>query len=135
MPKFSKKSKEALATCDERLQKVLNFAIKYYDFSVLEGHRSKEKQNEYFYQGKSKLKFPNSKHNSLPSKAVDIAPWQKGIGIDWQDKDRFTILANRIIGIALAMGIELRWGGDFNNNMSTKDSTFFDGPHLEIVEK
>jgi peptidoglycan L-alanyl-D-glutamate endopeptidase CwlK len=134
MPSFSKRSEANLSTCHKKLQKVLNFAIKYYDFTVLEGHRNKEDQDEYYRLGKSKLKFPNSKHNEYPSKAVDIAPWQPGIGIDWEDRERFTFLANRIIGMGLAMGIKLRWGGDFNDNMSTKDSTFFDGPHLELVD-
>ena len=34
MPKFGKNSKERLATCDERLQKVFNEVIKYVDCSV-----------------------------------------------------------------------------------------------------
>ena len=31
MPKFSKKSRERLETCDERLQKVFNEVIKHYE--------------------------------------------------------------------------------------------------------
>jgi len=131
MPKFSKRSEERLSTCHKKLQKVLNFAIKYYDFTVLEGHRNKEDQDEYYRLGKSKLQYPDGKHNSLPSKAVDLAPWP----IDWEDHERFSMLANRIIGMGLAMGIKIRWGGDWNNNLSSKDQKFFDLVHLELVDE
>ena len=47
MPRFGKRSRERLATCDERLQKVFNEVINYVDCSVLEGHRGERKQNRY----------------------------------------------------------------------------------------
>ena len=84
----------------------------------------------YYDQGKSKLKFPSGKHNSLPSTAVDIAPYP----IVWSDHDKFRALANRVIGIGLALGIKLRWGGDWDGDLSFKDQTFHDLPHLEIEE-
>ena len=46
MPKFGSRSKKNLATCDERIQKVLNEVIKHVDCSVIEGHRSAERQNK-----------------------------------------------------------------------------------------
>jgi hypothetical protein len=45
------------------------------DFKILCGHREEKEQNEAFNKGNSKLKWPQSKHNSLPSLAVDIAPF------------------------------------------------------------
>ena len=48
MPEFGTKSRERLETCDPKIQLVLEEAIKHYDFSVLEGHRTEEKQQEYF---------------------------------------------------------------------------------------
>ena len=45
MPKFGSKSRERLATCDERLQKVFNEVIKHVDCSILEGHRIAERQD------------------------------------------------------------------------------------------
>lgn len=131
MPKFSKKSLEKLSQCDERLQLVLNEAIKYYDFTILEGHRGKELQNMYYEQGKSKLKYPKSKHNSFPSIAVDIAPYP----IDWNDRERFYFMAGVVKGIANSMGIKLRWGGDWDQDHDFKDQTFFDLPHFEISTK
>ena len=48
MPRFGKRSKNALATCDDRLVDVFNEVIKTVDCSVLEGHRDQIKQNKYY---------------------------------------------------------------------------------------
>ena len=48
MPRYSTRSKKRLATCDKRLQKVFNEVIKHVDCSILEGHRSKERQNKLY---------------------------------------------------------------------------------------
>ena len=48
MPKFGRRSRENLATCDDRLQKVFNEEIKTEDCSVIEGQRSKERQNNLY---------------------------------------------------------------------------------------
>ena len=56
MAKFGKKSRERLATCDPRLQKVFNEVIKHIDCSVLEGHRGEERQNKYSKNIKLKLR-------------------------------------------------------------------------------
>ena len=55
MPRFGRKSKERLATCDKRLQDVFNEVIKHVDCSVLEGNRNEERQNKLFDEGKQKL--------------------------------------------------------------------------------
>ncbi len=130
MPSFSARSLEKLNTCDERLQKIMKEAIKHVDFTILEGHRDEETQNEYFRQGKSKLKYPKGKHNSIPSKAIDVAPYP----IDWSDTRRFDHLAGIIVGIGLTMGIKLRWGGDWDGDYSFKDQTFHDLPHFELKD-
>lgn len=130
MPTFSEKSKLILGTCDVRLQEICNNAIEIMDFTVLCGHRNEEEQNEAFRKGNSKLKFPHSKHNSTPSKAVDLAPYP----IDWVDYTRFTLLAGVILGIAHQRGVKLRWGGDFNGDFILKNDRFLDMPHFEIVD-
>ena len=85
MPYFGTKSKQRLATCDERLQKVFNEVIKYVDCSVLEGHRGQERQDKLYEEGKTKLKFPNGRHNMDPSNAVDVTPYP----VDWKDRERW----------------------------------------------
>lgn len=89
---------------------------------VLVGHRTKEEQDAAVAKGFSKVKFPNSKHNSLPSKAVDICPHP----VNWNDKQAFIDLSLTVKEEAAKMGLKIKWGGDFK--------TFFDGPHYELVD-
>ena len=131
MPKFGRRSKERLATCDEKLQKVFNEVIKHVDCSVLEGHRSEERQEKLFKEGKTKVHYPNGRHNASPSRAVDVVPYP----IDWNDRERFHLFAGMVIGLARGMGISLRWGGDWNMNFEVDDNQFVDFPHFELLNE
>ena len=95
--------KSRLASCDKRLQDVFNEVIKHVDCSILEGHRSKERQNKLYDEGRTKVKYPNGRHNSSPSKAVDVTPYP----VDWEDRERQTLFAGFVIGTARSMGIEV----------------------------
>ena len=130
MYKFSNRSLERLETCNEKLQVVCNELIKIYDVSILEGHRTNERQEQLFHEGKSKLRAGESKHNSNPSKAVDIAPYP----IDWNDLNRFYFMAGIVKKISHEYGFNIRWGGDWNQNNNFKDQSFFDLPHFELME-
>jgi len=121
MPNFSNASKSKLLTTDVKLQQLFNEVIKHVDCTVLEGHRNQERQDQLFRQGKTKAKYPKSKHNSYPSKAIDVVPYP----IDWNDKQRFEVFASFVKGLAIGMGINIRWGGDFKS--------FYDAPHFELV--
>ena len=131
MPKFGKSSKKRLETCDQKLQDVMNEVIKYVDCSILEGHRSEERQNKLFDEGKTKVKYPNGRHNANPSRAVDVTPYP----VDWSDRERQTLFAGFVIGIAKSMGINLRWGGDWDQDWQVKDNMFDDFPHFELRDK
>ena len=128
MPKFGKRSKNALSSCDERLIKVFDEVIKTVDCSVLEGHRGQSKQDKFYEEGKSKVKYPSGRHNKLPSMAVDVVTYP----IDWNDRERFHLFAGFVLGIAKSMGINLRWGGDWNQNWFVDDNKFDDFPHFEL---
>jgi len=107
-------------------------AIQIMDFSVLEGHRGKDLQNLYYDQGKSKLRFPDGKHNSNPSLAVDLAPYP----IDWNDSKRFILLAGVVLGCAHALGVKMRWGGWWQGDISKYKKgaqSFNDLPHYEVL--
>ena len=130
MAKFGRRSKERLGTADKRLQKVFNEVIKYIDCSVLEGHRSQERQDKLYEEGKTKVKYPNGRHNDSPSRAVDVTPYP----VDWSDRERQTLFAGFVLGIARSMGIKLRWGGDWNMDFKVQDNKFDDFPHFEIRE-
>ncbi len=131
MPNFSEKSLNKLKTCHEDIQEVLKEAVKHFDFTILEGHRGAAEQDRLYSIGKSKLKFPKSRHNQLPSMAVDIAPYP----IDWEDRERFTYLAGHIMGIGQKMGILLRWGGDWGRTTDLKHNHFDDLPHFELIKE
>ena len=130
MPRYSTRSKSRLATCDQRLQDVFNEVIKHVDCSILEGHRSKERQNKLYDQKRTKVKYPNGRHNSSPSKAVDVTPYP----VDWNDRERQTLFAGFVLGIARSMGHKLRWGGDWDQDFQVMDNRFDDFPHFEIKE-
>ena len=130
MPKFGRKSRKRLNTCDEDLIFLFEEVVKYFDCSVLEGHRGKRLQNKYFKEGKSKLKFPEGNHNKKPSKAVDVVPYP----IDFNDRERMTYFAGFVKGMAAVLGIPIRWGGDWNSNTEVKDNNFDDLPHFELRE-
>tara|TARA_R100001594_G_scaffold140274_2_gene185303 strand:- start:1285 stop:1677 length:393 start_codon:yes stop_codon:yes gene_type:complete len=130
MAKFGKSSIERLSTCHKDLQKVFNEVIKYVDCSVLEGHRNEERQNKLFEEGKTKVKYPNGRHNSSPSRAVDVTPYP----VDWDDRERQTLFAGFVLGIARSMDIKLRWGGDWDMDFEVMDNRFDDFPHFEIRE-
>lgn len=122
MPRFSSHSQAALRTVDPALREICLQAIKEYDFSVLCGHRNEHDQNEAYDLGYSKLRFPYSKHNSIPSRAVDLAPYP----ILWADPVRFVELSKIILRIAHEFMIGVEWGGTW--------AQFPDLPHYQLTE-
>jgi len=130
MPSFGTASRAKLDTCDDKLQAICELVIEHYDFSVLEGNRSNERQEELFRQGKSKLRAGKSKHNQSPSKAIDVSPYP----IDWNNSHRFYLLAGLMFQAAHDLGYTIRWGGDWDQDWDHSDQTFFDLPHFELVE-
>lgn len=121
MPQFSKASKEKLATCHCDLQKLFNEVIKVADCTIIEGHRGKEAQNKAYAEGKSQLKWPQGRHNKIPSEAVDVVPYP----IDWNDIERFKKFALVVKSIAKTLGIKVTHGGDWPR--------FKDWPHWELA--
>jgi peptidoglycan L-alanyl-D-glutamate endopeptidase CwlK len=120
MPHFSASSLKYLGECDPGLQKVAHEAIKTFDFKVICGHRGKNAQDQAYATGKSKVRFPHSKHNQTPSHAFDAVP----VPLDWNNIDSFKAMAKAMKAAAKTVGVHIKWGGDFKN--------FFDGPHFEI---
>lgn len=112
MPQFGKSSKQKLNTLDSRLQGVLNEAIKDIDFSIVWGHREMAEQNTAFNEGRSKLRWPTSKHNAYPSNAVDIVPYPEGFDASYE---RFYEMATYVLAAASSLGVRLEWGGHWKN--------------------
>lgn len=129
MPRYSQRSLDRLATCDDRIQKVFHEVIKTFDVTVLQGHRSIEEQQALYAQGRTKPGkivthidgiSRKGNHNYQPSRAIDVAPWP----IDWNDIGRFREMAAAVKAAAACVGVELDWGGDWRR--------FKDYPHFEL---
>lgn len=105
--------------------------IQFYDCRVLCGHRDKAAQDEAYHSKRSKVRWPNSKHNKTPSLAVDVAPYP----VDWTDLDRFKVFGGFVLGVAATMGVKIRWGRDWDQDWDFGDQDFNDYPHFELVEE
>ncbi len=129
MNRYSKKSQKELDTCDKRLQRIFTEVLQIVDHSVLEGYRGELKQNLMFSEGQSYLRFPYSKHNVKPSKAIDVIPYPTG----FEDKETLCYLAGVVVGIAKKHGVEIRWGRNWDMDSDLKDNFFNDYAHYEIL--
>ena len=156
MPSFGKKSSDNLGTVHPLLQELCNRVIEHKDITILIGHRTKEKQDAAFLAGKSSKTWPNSKHNSEPSRAVDVSPWPipEGWGglvgktafardLDWKERVKFyeMIAVFRFAWRQLcddfpemAEHYDIRFGADWDGDGDYRDQTFDDLPHIELIE-
>lgn len=115
---------------------VFNEVIKYYDCSVIVGYRGKFEQDAAYFDGRSDKKYPDSKHNQMPSLAVDAVPWFKNKPhIRWKDEDKFYEFGGFVLGIAAMLGIKIRWGGNWDMDDELHDQNLFDLCHFEIMEE
>ena len=120
--KYGKRSIGRLSTCHPKLQEIFQEAIEHMDITILEGHRTVEKQQEYFKKGMSRCDGIEklSNHQYSPARAIDAAPYP----VNWNDIEGFKEYGALIKKIAEEKGIKIVWGGDFKG--------FFDGPHVEL---
>jgi peptidoglycan L-alanyl-D-glutamate endopeptidase CwlK len=136
--KWGKKSKRVLSDANIYLYAVLNHALSMgiMDMAVIESIRGKAEQNQYFKLGKSKVQWPNGKHNILKegdkSDAIDVTPVVNG-KISWK-KEHCLVLAGIILASAKIIGIEIRWGGNWDmDGEPITDQNFQDLVHYEIM--
>lgn len=97
-----------------------------FDVTVLEGLRTYERQQELLKQGATKVSV--SRHMS--GNALDIAPYP----IDWNDLERFQIVAEHMFKAAEELGVVIRWGGTWERTFTkpVKWAKFLDAPHFEL---
>lgn len=129
MPKFSKKSQKNLSECHTSLQRLFNKVIKHYDCTITDGHRGKKEQDMAYHKGWSKLKYPKSKHNKIPSLAADVVPYP----IDYKNKIKLYHFGGYVKATADQLGIKIRWGGDWDSDKDLHDQDFMDLPHYELL--
>ena len=122
-------SLDKLVTCHDHLQQIVHRVANTWSLTVLEGYRDKEAQEAAFAAGKTKLHYPNGRHNQMPSLAVDMIPNP----IDWNDTKRIILFAGFVLGVADMLYIPLRWGGDWKNLHDPSHNSFNDLGHFELI--
>lgn len=140
MHKYSNTSIKRLNTCHPDLQLIFHTVLPLIDHSIFCGHRDQLSQHYAFKTKKSKLDWPDSKHNRTPSMAVDAGPYFKELkNTDWDDYLAFALFAGHVMAVAKMLFIDgsishqLIWGGDWNSNNRNNDQTFNDLPHFELT--
>ena len=134
MPKFGRKSNINLNSAHPQLQRLFREVVKTYDCSVLWGHRTEQEQNEMYLAipPVTKVQWPSSKHNAVPSMAVDVAPYISG-NVSFESRQCYHF-AGYVQGVADRMGIKIRLGADWDSDNNVNDQSFRDIIHFEYME-
>lgn len=144
--KFGKRSIENIVSLHKDLQLIVRESLPFspYDFGVIEGHRTPEKQFEHFKKGRKLIEgqwvkrgtvvtykdgfIKKSKHNVFPSEAFDIGVF---INKEYQTgKVPYIEVAGIILDVSERLFFEGRtthqlvWGGHWKK--------FKDYPHFQI---
>jgi len=120
---LNKKSIDRLSGVHPDLVAVVQLAIQLsdIDFQVIEGVRSKSRQEQLVKTGASKTM--NSRH--LTGHAVDLAALvNDSVRWDWP---LYFKIADAMKQAATQLKIKIVWGGDWR--------TFKDGPHFELSKE
>lgn len=116
---------------DAELLGVFNEVLVIYDHSIICGHRNEADQTTAYENKRSKKQWPESRHNALPSEAVDVTPWFSGRSFTREDQ---CVFAGVVKAVAFRRGVPIRWGGDWdgdNKRNNTDGTTLDDLAHFE----
>lgn len=153
---YGRTSSEKLEQGHPVLQTLFQRAGRHTNITILNVFRGEVAQNEAFASGASSKRWPESKHNSMPSMAVDASPWPipEGWGdldgqtvrdrdLNWKERVKFYEMIavlrhewNRMCdeNPVLAKTYRLRFGDDWDGDGDYRDQDFDDLPHVELVE-
>lgn len=139
MYKFSKRSLDNLVGVHPHLIDTVCSVMRMQimDFSVVEGVRTKERQEQLY--GDKKSKTLNSKHliqSDGYGHAIDLYPYpinmKKVHAGHTVEIIRFGVLSGLMKAAAYDLGYSIIWGADWDGDGETLDHTFFDAPHFQL---
>ncbi len=144
MHKLGIRSIKNLANVHTELRLIIEEAIKVsqVDFTITEGHRSIERQNELFIAKKTTIDgiIKQGKHNCFPSLAVDFIAYVPGKPKLAYDKVHLIYL----VGVFTTVGERLFNEGKISHRVRSGanwdmdgellyDQNFWDMPHIELI--
>jgi hypothetical protein len=131
-------SLEKIGTLDPRWRGILNdvLAAVPFDVTVVYGFRGEDAQNAAFAAGNSTKQWPNSVHNTYPSRAIDLAPLDEDGSIPWNDPRPWMVLAGAVLAACRIARVGHRWGGNWDGDaVMLDDQDFDDLGHHELDEE
>ena len=136
--KYGTKSKRILTEVTWPLAHIFerSLELSLIDIALTEGRRDRAKQNRLFDMGLSKVRFPNSKHNTMEPfglvTAIDAYPYVNGqISHDYR---HCIYLAGIITAVGRLFNYHIRWGGNWDmDGEPVTDQEFQDLGHYEYV--
>lgn len=131
--KLGTRSINSLKGIHPKLKQVVEKAITLspQDFTVISGVRTTKEQQDLYAQGRTKAGAIVTNADGVRNKsnhqaksdgfgyAVDIVPYP----VDWNDLDKFKVIANAMQLAACELGVTINWGGDWKMK---------DFPHFEL---
>ena len=122
MRSYSQRSLNSLNGIHPALRRVIDRALQEspLDFAVIEGLRTKERQEQLVASGASQTM--NSRH--LTGHAVDLLPIDPATGRGDFSWPLYDLLGPAVKKAAAREGVPIIWGGDWRS--------FKDGPHFEL---
>ena len=133
--KWGNKSLGNHGTLSQNLRKIADRVLGYgiIDCMIDCSFRTQPEQDRLYDLEKSKVMWPDSKHNHLPSKAMDLVP-VIGALPSWNNY-HCSVLAGLVLAAAKELGIPIRWGGNWDMDYEPiTDQDFQDLAHFEELD-
>lgn len=141
---LGQKSTELLSKAHPAWTLIIQAALLYIDIQVVESLRDKDTQNRFAAEGKSKLKYPEGRHNrtldpKFAEKSLELSDALDLVihpfGYTTPGTKAIVYAAGIIRAEAKRLGFTVRWGGDWNSDgaMNDRRGEFYDPWHFELV--
>ena len=139
--RYSTRSLEVYETLHPDLQVLMSTVLEVHDHSLIQGHRTREEHEALLAKVPvvTTVTYSQTMHRFSPSLAVDAIPYIPGR--DPWNKKQICYFVGIVVGTAAQlweqglMEYRIRVGIDWDrdNDVSLLDTSFWDGPHIELV--